>query len=38
LGHINSHHLQFFKKYVNGLFFEVSEDSLDLIKYAQKTE
>ena len=38
IGHINSHHLQFFKKYANGLFFGVSKDSLELIRHAQESK
>jgi len=34
---INTHHLQFFEKYVNGLFFEISKESLELIKYATES-
>ncbi|MBQ8870051.1 MAG: Gldg family protein [Alphaproteobacteria bacterium] len=38
IGHINSHHLQFFKKYANGLFFGISKDSLELIRHAQESK
>ena len=38
LGHINSHHLQFFKNYANEQFFEISNEGLELIKHAQEIE
>lgn len=35
---ITNYHLKFFAKYVNGMYFEISKDSLELIKHATKSE